>query len=143
MFPWLWFWAPQLYFPWSGGVTQRIEPDTHWFFQGINPGAGDARIEEKIFSVASYGKQLGLIITILIELADRSKTRSPEFTASLGKLKAIAREIEAIKNAEYEFSAEEIERCVRELQSRGGIRYARLASRLRPLLADDRGDKGG
>ena len=138
MFPWLWFWGPQLHFPWSGSVDQRIAPDTHWFFQGINPGAGNARIEEKVFSVASYGKQLGLIIDILIELADQSQMRSPEFTDSLEKLKAIAREIEAIKNAEYEFSAEEIERCVRELQSKGGIRYAQLANRLRPLLTEDR-----
>ena len=35
MYPWLWFWAPQFHFPFSGSVAQRIEPDTRWFFDGI------------------------------------------------------------------------------------------------------------
>ena len=30
MFPWLWLWAPQLHFPWSGDVAQDIEPTTTW-----------------------------------------------------------------------------------------------------------------
>jgi hypothetical protein len=46
VYRWLWFWAPQLHFPWSGNVAQRIEPTTRWFFQGIDPSAGDADIEE-------------------------------------------------------------------------------------------------
>jgi hypothetical protein len=53
MFPWLWFYAPQFHFPWSGAVAQRIAPDTHWFFSGIRPGAGDAHIEEQAFGVAT------------------------------------------------------------------------------------------
>jgi hypothetical protein len=74
VYPWLWFWAPQLHFPFSGNVAQRIEPDTRWFFQGIDPSAGDPHIEEKAFAVASYGRQLGLITEVLIEytkLAER------------------------------------------------------------------------
>ena len=76
MFPWLWYWAPQVHFPWSGRVAQQIAPDTHWFFGGIRPGAGDARIEEQAFGVASYGKQLGLITEVLLALAQESPRAS-------------------------------------------------------------------
>ena len=51
MYPWLWFWAPQLHFPFSGDVKQSIDPDTHWFFGAIHPAAGNSRIEEKAFAV--------------------------------------------------------------------------------------------
>jgi hypothetical protein len=67
MFPWLWFFAPQVHYPWSGSVAQQIAPDTDWFFGSIRPGAGDARIEQQAFAVASYGKQLGLITEVLTE----------------------------------------------------------------------------
>ena len=52
MYPWLWFWAPQLHLPWSGNVAQQIEPITHWFFQGIPAGAGNPTIEERAFRVS-------------------------------------------------------------------------------------------
>ena len=66
MFPWLWFWAPQFHFPWSGSVAQQIDPDLGWFFGAIRPGAGDATVEREAFEVASYGKQLGLISEALV-----------------------------------------------------------------------------
>ena len=101
MFPWFWFWAPQLHLPWSGNVAQRIEPDTRWFFDGIRPGAGDPDIEEKAFSVASYGKQLGLITEVLIDLAERADTTSVEAATSLQRLKRIRDQIEQVKGKEY------------------------------------------
>jgi hypothetical protein len=134
MFPWLWFWAPQFHFPWSGDVAQRVEPNTHWFFQGINPGAGNARIEEKAFAVASYGKQLGLITEVLIAQAEQVGSATPEAAESLAKLKAIAREIEAIKSGKYEQTAIDLEAQLQDLQRRGGPRYAQLSERLLPLL---------
>jgi hypothetical protein len=134
MFPWLWFWAPHFHLPWSGDVAQRVEPTTHWFFQGIQPWAGNARIEEKAFGVASYGKQLGLITDVLISLAEQQGNATPQAAESLAKLKAIAREIEAIKTGEYEQTATELETQLEALQRRGGPRYAELSARLRPLL---------
>jgi len=134
MYPWLWFWAPQVHFPWSGDVAQRIDPSTQ-FFQGIRPGAGNARIEEKAFAVASYGKQLGLITDILIELAEQTNARSPAAAASLDKLKRIRDQIEAIKNAEYDGVAVEIESRIAELRRKGGDRYVQLTERLVPLLS--------
>ena len=62
MFPWLWLYAPQLYFPWSGSVAQQIEPNVDWFFDSINAAAGDGKIERKAFDKASYGTQLGLLL---------------------------------------------------------------------------------
>jgi len=135
MYPWLWFWAPQVHLPWSGDVAQRIDPTTHWFFQGIRPGAGHARIEEQAFDVASYGKQLGLITELLLDVARRSEgAPSPEAAEAYGKLADIARRIEAIKAREHSLDAALLERQLREVQRRGGADFEQLAARLRPLL---------
>ena len=40
MFPWLWVWAPQRRFPFSGDVSQDIEPSVSAFFKSIRPEAG-------------------------------------------------------------------------------------------------------
>lgn len=101
MFPWLWLWAPQIHFPWSGDVAQRIAPSTRWFFQGIPANAGDPEIEEQAFSVATYGRQLGLITEVLIDLAEQTGATSATATASLERLKSIRAQIERIKAAEY------------------------------------------
>jgi hypothetical protein len=101
VFPWIWFWAPQIHFPWSGDVAQRIAPSTRWFFAGIPGNAGDAEIEEKAFSVASYGRQLGLITEVLIEVAEQVGTTSAAAATSLERLKTIRAQIERIKSAEY------------------------------------------
>ena len=138
MYPWLWFWAPQFHFPWSGNVAQRIEPDTRWFFQGIDPSAGDADIEEKAFSVASYGRQLGLITEVLIDLAEGAEIKSAQAAASLERLRRIREEIEEIKRAEYAARAVNLEAQVAELRRKGGAEYARLAQKLLPLLRDER-----
>ena len=138
MYPWLWFWAPQFHFPWSGSVAQRIEPDTRWFFQGIDPSAGDADIEEKAFSVASYGRQLGLITEVLIDLAEGAEIKSAQAAASLERLRRIREEIEEIKRAEYAARAVNLEAQVAELRRKGGAEYARLAQKLLPLLRDER-----
>lgn len=100
MFPWLWIYAPKVELPWSGDLAQRVEPRTRWFFQGINAGAGDARVEEKAFEVASYGKQLGLITEVLIDLARQAGTHSPQAAESLARLERIAAEIDSIKHLE-------------------------------------------
>ena len=135
MFPWLWYWAPQWHFPWSGDVAQRIEPDTRWFFQGMDPAAGDPRIEEKAFAVASYGRQLGLITEVRVDLAEQAAPTSPAAAVSLERLKRIAAEIERIKGAEYAADAAAIEAQVARLQRRGGAEHAQLSARLLPLLS--------
>jgi hypothetical protein len=142
MFPWLWFYAPQVHFPWSGAVAQQIAPDAHWFFSGIRPDAGDARIEEQAFGVASYGKQLGLITEVLLALAQDSPSASAKAKPSIDKLKAIQAEIERIKASEYERVAASLAEQVTAIRRRGGARARALEARLRPLLEDTGGRRG-
>jgi hypothetical protein len=135
VFPWTWSWAPQVHLPLSGNIAQRIEPITHQFFQGIDSAAGNARIEERAFSVATYGTQLGLITDVLIDLAERSGDRPSSSAASaLDKLKQVRDQIEAVKADEYAALCGELEARLATLQRKGGARFAQLAERQRPLL---------
>jgi hypothetical protein len=135
MFPWFWFFAPQIHFPWSGSVAQRIAPDTDWFFTGIAPGAGDAQIERRAFAVATYGKQLGLITEVLLDLAQQVAPTSLKARESVARLAAIRAEIDNLKDAEYDRLAEALVEQLRELQRSSGERAKALEARLRPLLA--------
>jgi len=134
MYPWLWLWAPQLNFPWSGDVAQEIEPTTSWFFRGIRPAAGDAEIEEKAFSVASYGKQLGLITEVLIDVAEQVGIQSAESRQSLDRLKRIREAIDQIKTVECRSRVSGIASQVAEIKRKGGSEYAQLSRTLLPLL---------
>jgi hypothetical protein len=111
-------------------VAQQIAPDTHWFFSGIRPGAGDARIEEQAFGVATYGKQLGLIAEVLLALAQDSPPASTKAQESITELKAIQAEIERLKSAEYERVAESLATQVMAIRQRGGARAKALNARL-------------
>lgn len=133
MYPWLWFWAPQLRIPWSGDVAQRIAPNTSWFFQGIRPSAGDARIEEQAFSVASYGKQPGLITEVLIDLAEQAGMKSDDAAESLIRLKQIREAVERIKTTERANRVADIAAQVAALKRKGGSEYAELCQALLPL----------
>jgi hypothetical protein len=134
MFPWLWFWAPQLHLPWSGDVAQEIEPTTSWFFRGIRPGSGDAEIEEKAFAVASYGRQLGLITEVLIDLAEQLAPASPQATEALVRLKQVKDSIDEVKAAECAQRVAEIATQVAALRRGGGADFAALRAALVPLL---------
>ncbi len=138
MFPWLWVWAPDLNFPWSGSVAQRIEPNTNWFFDGIPDEAGDRRIEKKAFDVASYGRQLGLLTEVVIELADKQASLSPEATTSLRRLGQIRERIEKIKQDEASSLAEELEQRIEWLRKHHPTEFDRLRARLGPVLLEER-----
>ena len=135
MYPWFWFWAPHVHLPWSGDVAQQIEPSTQWFFGSIKPGAGNARIEEKAFAVASYGKQLGHIAEVLIDLAERSGNLGPQAADSLEELRRIRAEIDEVKKEEYALQDAELAAAVQKARRQGGERYEALARRLAPQLA--------
>lgn len=120
MFPWFWLWAPQLRLPFSGDVAQDIEPRLDWFFAGIRPQAGNARIEAQAFDVASYGDQLGVITKLLLELAERLPAEAQAASAPLQELRDIHRRIEAIKDAERERELAALEARVLQLRARRG-----------------------
>ena len=138
MVPWFWLWAPQVQLPWSGDVVQDIEPTTSWFFDGIRPGAGNARIEEKAFAVASYGKQLGLLTEVLIELAEQNLGATARSAKALAELKRIQAEIEKIKEVEYDAELCDIETKVAVVRRRGGKRAVALTQRLQARPAQAR-----
>lgn len=140
MYPWLFFWAPQVHFPWSGNVSQDIEPNTTWFTDLIQPGSGNARIEEKAFAVASYGKQLGHLTDLLIEIAEQSKALSPDALKTLDNLRKIQASIEAIKSTEYQDQAVRLATEVDAMRQRGGAAYEQLLAKLQPVLAGKAGE---
>jgi hypothetical protein len=87
MFPWLWIFAPQTYWPLSGAVMQDLTPEA--FFRGILPGAGVPAIERRIFEEASYGKQLGWIMDVLADSIDPAKLPTEEARQALINLKEL------------------------------------------------------
>jgi hypothetical protein len=125
MLPWNWTWSPQVNYPLSGSVIQDIEPSLDRFFAGIRPEAGIGSIEKGIFQKASYGRQLGLILDVLLPLVDESKLESATAKESLARLKDLCKEIEEIKEnkkKEMENSAvsllKHIEKTDREMLGR-------------------------
>jgi hypothetical protein len=135
MYPWLWLWAPRFQFPWSGDVAQDIEPSTSWFFGSIKPEAGNAKIEEKAFAIASYGKQLGLITEVLMDLAAPGPQTAARSAKAMKELKRIQAEIEIVKDVEYEKELNDIELRISALQKRGIKRSAALSKKLQALPA--------
>ena len=96
MFPWLWISAPQISWPLSGAVTQDLTPEA--FFRGIQPGAGVPAVEQQVFEQASYGKQLGWLMDVLVEAVDPTTLHSPEAQAALISLKKLRAKVEQIKS---------------------------------------------
>lgn len=130
MIPWFWIWSPQLHYPWSGSVAQQIEPNTNWFFDAILPTAGVARVEKKAFERASYGKQLGLITEVLLELCAEGKIDSAKVTKSLDDLRQIHGDIEALKKKEFAATARSIADDIERLKAQSPAEYALLMQRL-------------
>ena len=97
MLPWNWTWSPQVNFPLSGSVVQDIAPNLDWFFAGIRPEAGMGSIEKGIFEKASYGRQLGLILDVLLPLADESRLEDETARESLARLKELCNDIKIVK----------------------------------------------
>lgn len=95
MFPWLWIFAPQTYWPLSGAVSQDLVTDA--FFRGIRPGAGVPAIERQVFEQASYGKQLGWLSDVVIEAIDANALRSAGAREALASLRTLHGRVERIK----------------------------------------------
>ena len=133
MFPWLFLWAPQYQFPWSGAVKQEIAPDTTAFFNAIAPSAGDGRIEKAIFEEASYGKQIGILSEVVLSLVAGDQITSAEAKQAIDQLIQLNKDITTIKEMHtkhrvetaigileklQESDPEEVQRIVARFQSR-------------------------
>lgn len=97
MFPWYWMWLPQIHFPLSGSVMQDNGPDISTFFGAIRPEAGIGSIEKEVFEVASYGRQLGLILDVLLPLAGATAPDPEKAGKSLEDLQKVYKRIEEVK----------------------------------------------
>jgi hypothetical protein len=138
MYPWNVFWAPQFQLPFSGSVAQRIEPETSWFFDGIDPASGDPKIERKAFEVATYGRQLGLITELLLDLSEQTSPRTQAGRESRQRLQRIQARIEALKSEDAATIVEEVEAGLRRLRTRHRTEYEALCRRLQlPLIDSD------
>lgn len=134
MFPWLFVFAPQWQLPFSGSVAQRIDPQTHWFFDGIDASAGDGRIERQAFEVATYGRQLGLLTEVLVDLANQAPPRTRSAVESLDRLKTIQAEIEKIKTKDAATLVRDVELALDRLQQHHPAEYERLGERMQHRL---------
>jgi hypothetical protein len=133
MFPWFFIWAPQLTMPFGGSVAQRIEPD--WFFGGIAPGAGDPRIERKAFDVATYGRQLGLITEVLVDLAAQAPPTTAKGRKSLQRLREIQLRIEEVKQRDAIDVLEQIDGLLARLKQTHPERLESARQRIANALA--------
>ncbi|HYP70615.1 MAG TPA: hypothetical protein VEP93_06990 [Variovorax sp.] len=126
MFPWLWFWSPHFYFPFSGSVAQRIEPDTDWFFAGIAPQAGNAEMERRIFDIASYGRQLGWITEVLLGMHSDDAKVQAQAAQSLQRLREAQVQIEAVKKDEHAALTNAAATALEQLRAANPGAYERL-----------------
>lgn len=130
MLPWLWIFAPQMYGPLSGPVTQDLSPDV--FFRGIKPGAGVPDIERRVFEQASYGKQLGWLMDVLVDAIDPSTLRSPEARSALAKLEKLRARVERIKTEHREDQVEAAIALLDRIQADSPDELARILRRYQP-----------
>lgn len=134
MSPWNMFWAPNFHFPWSGNIAQDIDPNTNWFFGAIAADAGDGRIERKACEVASYGRQLGWLTEILLELVEKQDALPADVASSVERLKLVRAQIDQLKKDDALSSSRDIEARIARLRQKHPEELARLGARLRPLF---------
>ncbi|AKJ26805.1 hypothetical protein [Caldimonas brevitalea] len=117
MLPWLWLWNPNIHWPFSGDVVQDIAPDTRWFFGAIPPRAGVGALEKEIFETASYGRQLGLLMDVVLALSDQAEWQTDEQRRRHVELQAVHREIERVKGSHREALLASATAALERLQS--------------------------
>lgn len=100
-----------LQFPWSGDVSQWINPMTSWFtgntssLVNVNYASSNPKVEEKIIrDVAGYGRQLGRItevLEILVAMPEVKKHFTAKQQEVVGDFRAMA---QAIADAKEEMA---------------------------------------
>jgi hypothetical protein len=134
MNPWQLFWAPQFHFPFGGSVAQRIEPNTNWFFGSIPPRAGDSAIEQKAFETASYGRQLGLITELLLDIAERTQPTTDEGRKAAERLREIKAQIDRLKEQDVDSLVADVESKVTRIKKKSKAKADALTQRLNAKL---------
>ena len=140
--------ASPFQFPFSGDVTQAINPWTWWLrlmsqigFININlTKSSDPEMERRITeNVAGYGKQLGRVIEVLDALLVNSATAgwSVDQKKALVDFLEMAREIAAVKGgyiAPTKVNVDRFLQGIRQLKETDEKGYGEVAERLRKEL---------
>jgi hypothetical protein len=122
MFPWLFFWTPQVNWPLSGAVRQHISQDT--LFDSIEPTAGDGTLEKAIFNVSSYGTQIGMLSDIVMYLwyrtmnlpLDENAPSAADAERAIRQLKETREAIHALKKVYRQSRVETISQILDKLK---------------------------
>ena len=130
-----WIWAPQL--PFGGDVTQDIAPDTDWFFGRIPPAAGVAQVEKAVFHTASYGRQLGLILDVLMPLIGEAPSDTDEARLARERLAALYRQIEDCKSRARAGMEADAVALLKRMQEHDPDMLARVLGQFSPLTDED------
>jgi hypothetical protein len=130
-------WSPQINFPLSGSVAQDLSPDLGWFFGNIKPEAGVGSIEKEAFEIASYGRQLGLILDVLLPLAESGTLDSEKAKQSLAELRQLYERIEEVKVAKRSELEESAVALLHQLEMTDQAMLQRVLNRFRPALLTD------
>jgi hypothetical protein len=135
MYPWFfWNWAPHVQFPYSGPLTQTVEPNTNWFFDAIPSAAGDGKLERQIFDQMSYGRQLGLLTEVLLWMAGSDAVSTARANESIERLKSHYQKSEALKRGHSGSAAEQAIALLEQLRVTDPQELARVLERFRPAL---------
>jgi hypothetical protein len=135
-------------FPFSGDVTQAINPWTWWLrmmsqigFININlTKSSDPAMEQQIVeNVAGYGKQIGRVVEVLNALL--THTATVEWSAiqrkALDDFLAMAKEIDAVKGDYIAPTTANVDRFldgIRHLRETDETQYGKVLERLRKEL---------
>ncbi len=112
--------------PLSGDVTQDISPVTSWWSPQIELNfAGNRPIENAVVrDVASYGKQLGIITDVLLQLTKE------ETGEAVDQLRKLAADVEAIKQQHLAASISTLKTGLVKLRSEDPEGYKKLMDEL-------------
>jgi hypothetical protein len=124
---------PWLKLPGSGDVWQKVTNVTDWFSPKFEMNfAGDPGIEEEVNkTVASYGRQLGILTEAVIALADPTQPKAVvDLKSAIDRLKGFQAEIEAIKKRRAPELEDQIIDAVTRLKASDPDAYKRLVAQI-------------
>jgi hypothetical protein len=105
--------------------NQVIAPFTPWFSNVTLNAKGNPEIESRIVTeVASYGRQLGIITEAVLAIADGQKSKKDKDRVQ--RLRDLVEQIDAVKAANVDAIADEIERQTKKLAEMDPDRAAAL-----------------
>jgi hypothetical protein len=112
------------HWPLSGDVLQRIA--TSWFSPTVINYRGNPAVESRTISeVASFGRQIGWLSDIVLELSQGKELQ----TDSVKKLKDAHKQIEEIKRQAGRSAYEEASQALAQLKSSSPDQFRKLVTR--------------